>query len=297
MSLAWLSLGKQKGKEAVCNLEHLCPVCADAQRNLFPDFYFSLDGAAERSLEFKTWYYILSVICEHCEPSISPVQRKSLFAMCAHISNLQHYPFAHYTPNCTAAWQGCHCISSSVWAEIPHWFTLNDPPEKQPHSSKEISAALCDGAGEESGKACRARSWDSFLQQCPQLVQLQLLGKFHLGFHCLPHSIPYYICNSLSEAHHYVSPLFLNSSPGFNVGKVWTASRINRALANISVPPPPRQWLLYRGQSWKPGVNTWKPLQKTQDSDSTWSHKTSKVLSETWGWWEFCVPVPAWIWG
>lgn len=169
--------------------------------------------------------------------------------------------------------------------------------KNNPIALKRAQPALCDGAGEESGKACRARSWDSFLQQCPQLVQLQLLGKFHLGFHCLPHSIPYYICNSLSEAHHYVSPLFLNSSPGLNVGKVWTASWINRALANISVPPPPRQWLLYRGQSWKPWVNTWKPLQKTQDSDSTWSHKTSKVLSETWGWWEFRVPVPAWIWG
>lgn len=56
--------------------------------------------------------------------------------------------------------------------------------------------------GEESGKACRARRWDSFLQQCPQLVQLQLVRKFHLGFHCLPHPIPYHICNSLSEAHH-----------------------------------------------------------------------------------------------
>lgn len=54
MSLALLSLGEQKGKVAVCNLEHLCPVCADAQRNLFPDFYFSLDGAVGRSLESKS---------------------------------------------------------------------------------------------------------------------------------------------------------------------------------------------------------------------------------------------------
>lgn len=54
MSLALLSLGEQKGKVAVCNLEHLCPLRADAQRNLFPDFYFSLDGAVERSLESKT---------------------------------------------------------------------------------------------------------------------------------------------------------------------------------------------------------------------------------------------------
>lgn len=89
------------------------------------------------------------------------------------------------------------------------------------------------------------RKWPSLqgdeTASCPQLVQLQLVRKFHLGFHCLPHSIPYSICNSLSEAHHSVSPLFLSSSPGLNaaMGKVWTASRINTAPANISAPPPP----------------------------------------------------------
>lgn len=58
--------------------------------------------------------------------------------------------------------------------------------------------------GEESGKTCtpRSRGWDGFLQQCPQLVQLQSVRKFHLDFHCLPHSIPHYICNCLREAHH-----------------------------------------------------------------------------------------------
>jgi len=45
MTLGLLSLGEQQGKGAVCNLEYLCPFHADAQRNLFPDLNFSLNGA------------------------------------------------------------------------------------------------------------------------------------------------------------------------------------------------------------------------------------------------------------
>lgn len=165
----------------------------------------------------------------------------------------------------------------------------------KPHRSEESPACPCVMVlGEQSGKACRAGRWDSFLQQCPQLVQLQLVRKFHLGFHCLPHSIPYYICNSLSEAHHYVSPLFLHSSPGLNaaMGKVWTASRINTVFANISAPSPPEAMtLLWRGQSCKPWVSTWKPLQKNRDPDFMWSHQTSQVHAEMFKcWWELCVP-------
>lgn len=45
MALGLLNLREQKGKVAVCNLEHLCPFYADAQRNLFADLNFSLNGA------------------------------------------------------------------------------------------------------------------------------------------------------------------------------------------------------------------------------------------------------------
>lgn len=112
MTLGLFSLGEQKGKVALCSLEHLCPFHADAQRNLFPDLNFSLDVAIQRSLETKTKYSILPVAYERYEANISPKQRESIVVMYAHISNLQRYHQPHYTFNCTAVWQCCNFTPS-----------------------------------------------------------------------------------------------------------------------------------------------------------------------------------------
>lgn len=81
-----------------------------------------------------------------------------------------------------------HCYT---WKLTPY------PPKKQ------FSLHHVVILGEENGKICApgSRGWDSF-SKFPQLVQLQSVVKFHLDFHCLPHSLPHYICNCLREAHH-----------------------------------------------------------------------------------------------
>lgn len=145
--------------------------------------------------------------------------------------------------------------------------------------------------GEGSGKGCRARRGASFLQQCPQLVQLQLVRKFHLGF-------PFPITFVILSVKPIITFLHCFSTPPQGSmqrwGKCEQPHTLTAALANISAPPPPETTtLLQRGQSCKPWVNTWKPLQKNQDPDFTWSHKTSQVHSDMpWCRWELYVTNP-----